>query len=681
MGNLTVTEKLVLEKIKSRSQNLKKLSKSLNISGKELKTILSKLERELLIKESNGIYIYTMNDNYRVGTLKITRRKSGVIEITPEEVYYISEKDLKNAVDGDTVLIKIIDKLKHSAVVEDKKEEERKLVGTIYIKNKRYFVKADNPSFTADLKLVKPPTNIHNNDKVYVSFKTLKNTTSYKVKEIEVLGNKYSVGVDIISIIKELGIEEEFSLEAQTAAESLKNYVDEEDLKDRVDLRSEKIFTIDGKNSEDFDDAIGITILDNNHLLVKVCIADVDHYVSENSLLDQIAINRTSSIYLIDRTLPMLPTIISNGICSLKPNEDRLTLTYELEYDIEGNLIRYNIYPSVICSKQRMNYLDVEDVLTNPSSEMYKEFQTDLRLLESLRKKIREKRIQSGYISRDEKKRRIFYDHQRGKITNVTTTERLNSSSLIEEYMIATNICASLFAKEQNIPIIYRIQDDEPKKVIKQRLEILKKMGFEKVEFQEEASNNEIIKNVLSAYKDHPYIEFINAILMNRNRGYYSNSRNHHSNLNEEYYAHFTSPIRRYSDLYSSRQIKKYLKKQKREQDNSEILEHINQKNSDIKICISRVEGLKLGEYYANKNKAMPATIIGINQERITVQLDDSTTGVIFRNNLKGYHFDYEKYQYQNKNSVLKLGDRILIELNEINRYKGTTNYKIYQKK
>lgn len=685
MLNLNEIEKLVLDKIKANAQSITKLNNSLNISEQELRKILTKLERELLIQENNGVYTYTLDSNHRIGVLKITKRNSGVVQISKNEVYFIDEELLNNAVYGDTVLIRIIDSFRHSAIIEDKKETERKITGTIIIRNKDFLVKADNPLFNAKLKLVNPPATIQENDKVYVSFDSKKDKTTYKVKEIEVLGNKYEVGVDITSIIRELEIEDRFTEEEIQEAYNIKESIGEEELKDRVDLRSEKIFTIDGKNSSDFDDALGITVLDNNNLLVKVCIADVDHYVQEGSILDQVAIKRTSSIYLFDRTIPMLPTILSNGVCSLNPQEDRLTITYAMEYDQAGNLVNYDVYPSVICSKQRMNYDDVEDVLTNPSSTKYQEFQDDLRLLELLRKNILSKRCEAGYIIQHNDERIVDYDKEQGKITNITKRPRLTSNLLVEEYMIAANICATLFAKKHNIPIIYRVQDDDPRETLIKKLKIIEKLGFKKHAFSEEDSTSDIMKKLVNFYKDDPNLKTILRVIRNTSKAYYTSAttgaNTNHSSLNEKDYSHVTSPIRRYPDLYSSRQIKKYLYKERCQDSSiSNLLAHINEQNDIINNCYHRTEGLKIGEYYEDSCELLPATIVNINKNFITFQLEDSTIGVIFKRDLYGFYFDEASYQYDNGFSSLKIGDKIQVEVVYFDKYQGKINYKIYTK-
>lgn len=354
---------LVLKKIESGKNNVKKLSTSLSISTADLDKILLELKNDLLIKENKGVYFSTIDKYHKIGKLMITKRGTGVVEISQNEVYFIDEKGLNNCIDGDTVLIKILDSFSRSATIEDKKETLRRAVGTVRFRNNKISINLDNPRLNAKLKLDKDKEFLKDGDKILIHFVSKKDKLSYKVNYVEVFGHEDEVGVDITSIVKELGINNTFSSEELNEAAKIKMIVDESDYKNRRNLINQKIFTIDGDDSKDFDDAVGIELLDNNYYLVRVCIADVDYYIKEDSILDKCAKNRGSSIYLLDRVIPMLPFELSNGICSLNPLEERLTLTYEMEFDENGYQVNYDIYLAVICSNVRMTYNHVEDVL------------------------------------------------------------------------------------------------------------------------------------------------------------------------------------------------------------------------------------------------------------------------------------------------------------------------------
>ena len=213
------------------------------------------------------------------------------------------------------------------------------MVGTSVVKNKKMFVSFDDPLFDGKVVIDKAPEFLKENEKILVTFYRDKNKVKFKGKVVEVLGNKDDVGVDVLSIIKEVGIDDSVSEDEKQALSCIKDSIDESELIGRRDLRSEKTFTIDGAYSKDFDDAITIKRTDNGGYLLKVSISDVDHYVRSGSLLDEIAKKRCSTAYFCDRTIPMIASVLSQGVCSLNPFCDRLTLTYEIEYDEHGEMI------------------------------------------------------------------------------------------------------------------------------------------------------------------------------------------------------------------------------------------------------------------------------------------------------------------------------------------------------
>jgi len=675
----TIKEK-VLEKIENGKRTIEKLGVVLNIDEEELKSILLELKEDLLVKEKDGNYFLTLDNNHKIGVLNITRNGLGVVDIEGF-TYFIDETQLNRAIHGDLVLIKIVDPIRRIAIVEAKKGIYRELVGTVVIKNKNFFVNLDNPLIKKKFKLERRDEFLKTGDKVLIGLSS-KNDEWYRVDVLEVLGNKNEVGVDVLSIIRELSIKDSFLEEELVEANKVKSYVDEFEIVDRVDLRGERNFTIDGEDSMDFDDSVGISLLDNKHYLLKVHIADVDHYVKEGSLLDKGALKRGATTYLLDRVIPMLPFELSNGICSLNPNEDRLTITYEMEYDWDGNLVRSDIYLSAIKSKERMVYDKVDDVLVNDNSSYYLEYQDDLRLLNELAEKLFKKRIENGYIDFNNKERVIQYDNDSGKVVAVLVKERMKSEKLIEECMLAANCCGTMFAISHNIPIINRVQDEMTIEELEKRLEVLEKMGFSVSSFKGTCSVNDMVKKVVDYYRESEFVETILRNVTNKNRAYYTDEQKWHSSLLEEHYAHFTSPIRRYPDLYSSRQLKKYLKNKKYEDRlSSEMLLDLNNKMMDIKLCSSRVEGLKLALYYQEKNEAMLARVINISEKFITVMFEELTTAILFKSDLDGYRFDRDTYRFVKKNGeVIQVGDNILVELSGIEKYYGKSNFKLCKK-
>jgi len=247
---------------------------------------------------------------------------------------------------------------------------------------------------------------------------------------------------------------------------------------------------------------------------------------------------------------------------------------------------------------------------------------------------------------------------------------------------LAANCCGTMFAISHNIPIINRVQDEMTIEELEERLEVLEKMGFSVSSFKGTCSVNDMVKKVVDYYRESEFVETILRNVTNKNRAYYTDEQKWHSSLLEEHYAHFTSPIRRYPDLYSSRQLKKYLKNKKYEDRlSSEMLLDLNNKMMDIKLCSSRVEGLKLALYYQEKNEAMLARVINISEKFITVMFEELTTAILFKSDLDGYRFDRDTYRFVKKNGeVIQVGDNILVELSGIEKYYGKSNFKLCKK-
>ena len=380
-----------------------------------------------------------------------------------EQDVYIHANDLNGAMDGDRVLARIQrgrkgDQRREGVIVRILKRGRLEIVGTYHASKYFGFVIPDDKRLPADIFIPNEGRgNAKEGQKVVVAISQYPG--EYKSAEgvvKEVLGFKDDPGVDIVSIIRKHQLPEKFPADVLAEAEEIPDEVQEEELIGRRDLRQRPMVTIDGADAKDLDDAVSIETLPNGNIRLGVHIADVSYYVKEGSALDQEAYERGCSVYLVDRVIPMLPPHLSNGICSLHPQVDRLTLTCDMEFDAEGKMVEYDIYPSVIRTDERMTYEDVKKILVDEDPELiqrYERFVDQFGLMAQLADKLRKRRMQRGAIDFNFAEAKIIVDES-GKPTAIEKRERSISEGLIEEFMLAANETVAEHFTKAEVPFI-----------------------------------------------------------------------------------------------------------------------------------------------------------------------------------------------------------------------------------
>jgi len=380
---------------------------------------------------------------------------------------------------------------------------------------------------------------------------------------IEILGHKNDPGVDILSIIRKHGLPEAFPPDVMAEAEQIPDKITEQDLVGRRDLRDsgKRIVTIDGEDAKDLDDAVHVERLPNGGYRLGVHIADVGYYVKEKSKLDQEAYNRGCSVYLVDRVIPMLPHRLSNGICSLNPKVDRLTLSCEMEFDDKARLVKHDIFTSVIRTVERMTYTNVRKILTEEDPELierYKDLVDDFRLMEELAMKLRAARMARGAIDFDFQEAKVIVD-ENGKPVDIVKRERSVAEQIIEEFMLAANETVAEHFFWLKVPFLYRIHEDPDSEKMMNFIQFISNFGYV-VRGKGNRVHPRALQTLLEEIKDTREETVISTMMLrSMKQAKYDPESQGHFGLAAEFYTHFTSPIRRYPDLVIHRIIREVI--------------------------------------------------------------------------------------------------------------------------
>lgn len=505
-------------------------------------------------------------------------------------------------------------------------------------------------------------------------------------KIVEIISRAGQPGGDIKAIARSYDMRESFPSRAAAEAKAMKKRgIRPEDLRGRRDLRNETIFTIDGADSKDFDDAVSLKILDNGNYLLGVHIADVAHYVEEDGPLDKEALKRGTSVYLIDQVIPMLPKALSNNICSLNPGEDRLTLSVDMEITTDGELAGHEIYESVIHSKARLVYDDISDMLENDDEEMlrkYSSIKENLYAMGRLAALLREKRSQRGSLDFDLDEAHIRLNNK-GIPVSVDIAERRTANKLIEEFMLLANETVAEHFFWLEVPFIYRIHEKPAFEKVEQLKIFLQSMGMT-LRGSADSVHPRELSSILKSVEGKPSEGVVNTVtLRSMQKAFYGTSCEGHFGLALKYYCHFTSPIRRYPDLMIHRIIKSVLqdgidvKKMSHFRGAAEKAAEQSSAAERKAIEVEReVEKLKKAEYMSyHIGEVYDGIISGTTSFGIYVQLENTVEGMIRIEDLWDDYYDYvpEKYALVGEHTgrMYKLGDsiRIVVDNVDIDRH------------
>ena len=658
--------------------------------------LMNSMEDEgLIIRDKTNEYYLINQLQFYTGTVDLNKKGFAFVKIDEEREFYIHETNMKDAYDKDTVLIEKIPS--HGAreegrVVRVLKRGQMRYVGEVKKGKRDCYVDVDDPKFNKPIFV--DHAHMHGavvGHKVVVEIKTFK--PQIKGDIVKVIGHRNDPGVDILSIVHAHDVDIEFPQEVYEQIGSIKDEIDSSDIQNRVDLRNEVIVTIDGDDAKDLDDAISLKRLNNGHYELGVHIADVSYYVTEGSPLDKEAVKRGTSIYLVDRVIPMLPHKLSNGICSLNPDVDRYTISCIMEIDEKGQVVDHRIIPSVIHSSYRMTYNNVNKILDGDIDlqNQYHDVVDLFFLMQELAMILRSKRDLKGAIDFDVNEAKVLVD-QRGKPTDVILRTRGASDKIIEEFMLCANETVAEHFKWMELPFIYRVHEHPKLKKLQQFVSIVKPLGYNIKGSLEHVYPNEL-SAIIEASKDSEEHTIIATLLLRcMQKARYDEQCLGHFGLADEYYTHFTSPIRRYPDLLVHRLIRTYLFDNKLDMIShfQEVIPYLAEQSSNREreaIEIEReVTDMKMAEYMSEHiGEEFEGMISSVTQFGFFVELENTIDGLVHMTELKD---DY--YHYDEKNLMLvgemtgktyKLSDKVKVRVISCNKKERTIDFEVVGQK
>ncbi len=542
------------------------------------------------------------------------------------------------------------------------------------------FVIPDNEKFSYDIFVSKERSKgAEDGQKVVVKITDYGNPDKDKKPEGiigEILGYPDDAGVDILSVIRAYGLPEEFPEAVLNQADRVAKPVSEADMNGRKDLRNLLCVTIDGEEAKDFDDAVSLS-MDGDNYELGVHIADVTNYVQENSALDREALNRATSVYLVDRVVPMLPVVLSNGICSLNPNEDRLTLSCLMTIDASGKVIKSEIAETVINSDRRCTYTEVKKILTDRDEALRKECSGLVPMFENMEKLaaiLRERRRQRGSIDFDFPETKIILDEY-GHPADIRPYDRNVATKLIEEFMLIANETVAETCCFEELPFVYRSHENPDQEKIDKLGLFINNFGYH-IHIAHDEIHPKELQKLLEEIDGTPEEPLISRLtLRSMKQAKYTTEPLGHFGLACKYYCHFTSPIRRYPDLQIHRIIKENLRGRligKRLEHYEAILDEVADRSSRLERRADEAERetdkLKKVEFMeSHTGEVFDGVISGVTEWGIYVELPNTVEGMIALRDLSDDYYEYDAANYQVKgratDKVYKLGERVKVEM------------------
>ncbi len=647
----------------------------------------------LIMKKENKIGIYRKNQK-GFGFVKLEDQ---------EEEIYISRENSLNALNGDTVSIQIINKAnkeenrkEEGKIVKIIRHEKDTVVGTFQKSRNFGFVVPDDKNFGTDIFISKSNWGkARNNHKVLVKILEYpKKGKNAEGKIVEVLGGVNEAGVDMLSLIKQYELPYKFPEEVVAEAKAFGTKIDKADLPNRKDLRKDIIFTIDGEDAKDLDDAIHVEKLPNGNYRLDVHIADVSHYVREKTELDKEAYLRGTSIYMLGRVIPMLPRELSNGICSLNAGEDRYTLSCSMEITPKAKIISSDIYKAVINVTERMSYTDVQKIIDRSDEKVLKKYEkyiNDFDLMAELATILKEKRKENGYLNLDIPESKITLD-ENGFAIDVSKYETYFANEIIEQFMLAANETVAEKFYWLQAPFIYRNHEAPDLDKVKDLNKVLYNFGYKiKISKEDIIYPNEFAK-ILDDVKGKEAEKVVSNIILRTLRvAKYEAENKGHFGIASKYYCHFTSPIRRYPDLFIHRIISKYLENdymvnefwlKKYEKRAGKRADNCSERERTATKVEREAEDIKKAEYMENKiGEEYEGIVSSVTNFGIFVELDNTIEGLIRYENLGDEYFIYNEERREaigeQSHKVYKIGDKVKIRVVDANKLLRKIDFEI----
>ena len=704
---MTKKEEIILEFMKDpeyKPMKAKEIAIILGVPKKEypkFQEAIAELEKEFKIGKNHKNKYKVIEEEYKEGNLKKNAKGFGFVNIGEEDEIYISKENTNNALNGDIVLVEILEEKNKLKKAEGKikriiKHEKDTIVGTFQNNRNFGFVVPDDKNFGTDIFISKSNFGkARNGHKVLVEItKYPKNDKKAEGKIIEILGKPNEAGVDMLSLIKEYRLPSRFPEPVVKEAQKFGDKIEEKDIQKRIDNRKDIIFTIDGEDAKDLDDAVRVTKMENGNYRLDVHIADVSHYVKENSLLDNEALIRGTSIYMLGRVIPMLPRELSNGLCSLNAGQDRFTLSCSMEINKEGKVVSSEVYKGIINVKERMNYHDVQKILDKSDTdvlERYKPYIKDFETMAELATILKNRRMEQGYLNLDIPESKIDLDIN-GKVINIGKYETSFSNEIIEQFMLIANETIAEKFYWLQAPFIYRVHEDPDIDKVKELNKFLFNFGMNIKISNEKVYPTEFSK-ILEQIKGKEEEKVVsNLILRTLKVAKYESENKGHFGIASKYYCHFTSPIRRYPDLFIHRIISKYLDNnydvpEKWIEDYMQKAEDRARESSEREKIATKVEreseDLKKAEYMEGKiGEEYEGIVSSVTQFGIFVELPNTVEGLIRFDDLGDEYFIYDENRKrligERTNKTYQIGDKVKIRVKSASKMLRQIDFEVF---
>lgn len=643
-------------------------------------TVFEALLEENSIIVYDGLVYPLDNIQYSIGVFRAVRETFGFVDNENVSVY-VGQGDSANALDLDMVLVEIKNNEKQFGIIRGVIKRGRDvLLGTMVQRGKKLSFEPYDSRINHKVTYEIGSFELNPNDRVVG--KILSVDSKIHVEIQSVLGQADEPGMDVQSVLFVYGIDIEFKKEVLEEASKVPEIILESDLVGRVDHRDQYVITIDGEDAKDLDDAIYMESRANGYRLY-VHIADVSHYVKPGTELWKSALDRSTSVYLVDRVVPMLPKNLSNGICSLHPKVDRLVLTIQMDLDFNGSVLDYHVYESVIQSKQRLSYNQV-----NRGEDLGQAHDMVMMMLECA-KRLEYKREQAGSIGFDSDESKFLVDNE-GRVLDIFRRETGEAERMIEMFMVSANEMVAQLTKYQFIPTLYRVHDHPTKEKMQELSHTLRILGYRMKGSLEEV-HPKTLQKALEYFKDKPEYPVVSKLMLrSMSKAKYSQEPTGHFGLALEDYAHFTSPIRRFPDLLLHSRLKKYaFNHDFSELKHDEVLtieaaEHTSRKERSVLDAERHVEKIKKAQFMQDKvGEIYIGYISGVSNYGIFVELPNTVEGLVHVRDLNDdyYVFDApsQKMIGERKGKTYSIGQKVKVKLVSVDNVENVINFKFIE--
>ena len=672
-----------------KPMEIPEIAKIFNINKNEYKSFkkaIKTMEKEgLLARDESDKLGLAQRMGVITGKIEIHDRGFGFLipDIEGIKDLFIAKTNLMGAMNGDRVVAKIIKegrngKRTEGIIINIVERVNKNIVG-IYEDNKSFgFVLPEDKRIQNDIFISKKDRNGAKKGQIVMVEITRWPDGKRKNPEgkvVEILGRPGDKGIDIDIIIRKYNLPEDFPPSVLNSALDIEDFITEDEIKGRLDLRNIKMVTIDGEDAKDLDDAVSIERLENGNFKLGVHIADVTHYVKERSVIDKEAFKRATSVYLIDRVIPMLPKKLSNGICSLNPKVDRLTLSCIMEVNRQGKVVNHTIAQSVIKTNERMTYTDVTKILRDNDAELierYKDLVDDFKAMEELCKILRKKRLDRGAIDFDFEECKIILD-EKGKPIDIKPYERAIANRMIEEFMLLANETVAEHMEKLKVPFVYRIHENPNAEKLEKFKAFIYNLGYNDITWGEEV-NPKALQRVLDKFKGENEETIISTLLLrSMMQARYSPECAGHFGLAADYYCHFTSPIRRYPDLQIHRIIKEYLNKELTENRSKKLVSIVDsaaKQSSEMERVAQEaereVDDLKKAEYMKDRiGEIFEGMISSVTGFGAFVELPNTIEGLVHITSFRDDYYIYDEDRLiligERNKKIYRLGDKLKV--------------------